>query len=229
MIQNLASVATVTLALSFGSLFFACSDDAANTASTSQASTTQNFGQFEIPRARLASILQAASDYERPLLSDGILTFSEYETASLAEISCLKDSGLQVIHFDHFSNIDLNESLPGPKLTSRGKYLYSAVIPADITLEDAQREISACKNRYTATLAFLWAEKIAPGEKELQVIRRRIAACLREAGHDAPAEPSQHDLDVVAYPPSGIPIGGAPAPSWYVECVGQVSDEFEIG
>ncbi len=186
------------------------------------------FGRFAIPSDRNGAVMRAASDYERTLLNDGMLTFSEYEAAALATFKCIEIEGLIIVHFESYGTSDLAAAKPGPRLSGRGKYLYGIGDPREDPASEMSAVVENCRTQYFTTVEFLWVEHIAPSVKEAQEIRDFVAACVRAAGHSAPNHPSETELAVVAFPPDGVPRE-APAPPWFRDCSLAAAEKFELG
>lgn len=149
---------------------------------------------FQIPSGRMSEILSSASTFERPLLEDGVLTFSEYESATFATISCLIDHGMDVVHVDPAPVKSLSDAKPGPRLTSRGRYEFVVKYPAGRDLQSSSLDESRCRDSFSSVVALLWAEHLAPSQEEFQALRNATADCLRQRGEQVPANPSDDDL-----------------------------------
>lgn len=130
------------------------------------ASVTQHGGATQpkpIPASTLAIWLPNASDFERTLLVDGQLTLSEYEGAKLAEVQCLRESGLEVLD-PHMNGI----------------YLYRFVVKYESATGKQPDAIGDCKKQYTSVLEAIWAEVSAPlAEKVIAESRRMMADCYK--------------------------------------------------
>lgn len=164
-----------------------------------------------------ASRLNAAPDlsaFQRSILEDGVLTFPEYEQATLAFLSCVEDGGVIVRH------VEADQYKEGPELTSRGQYRFSLYLPNREGKPAAVDEMRGLENRcgteFTAVIQQLWAEHIAPSEKELAAAREALAVCLREQGLDIPEPPSSEDFGVAASSPA------------YATCSSAVALQFAI-
>ncbi len=170
-------------------------------------------GAFKFNAARLDAV-QNLSDYQHGLLDDGVLTFPEYEGAVLAYVGCVEEHGAIVEH------IDGGELFPGPGLTARGQYLFSTKLPhlpgKRATVNDLRAIEMECGAEFFDVVAQLWAEHVAPTEKELATARNALGICLREAGIDVPENPTSSDFEPVASSPQ------------YRECTQEVSEKFGI-
>jgi hypothetical protein len=154
------------------------------------------------------------SAYQRAFLEDGVLTFAEYEAATLAYLQCLEDKGV-IVQYD-----DGKELKDGPALSPRGQYLFTTTLPhrpeKRATLSEFRAIESACGTEFADVVFQLWAEHVAPTQQELAAARDALGACLRGAGLDVPEHPSSTDFGPVA---SSI---------HYRDCSRQVSEEFGI-
>lgn len=169
--------------------------------------------------------LAQASDFERTLLADGVLTFEEYEEATFAAIQCMKSSGFGIGPGD---GPEVQDKLEGPRLTPRGRYTYNPYSPPNFDRDEFIRIITDCKRRYTDVVDFFWAVKTAPAETELQRMRSEIAACLRAVGHEVPEQPSSLELARVMYPPDGKPQSGLGPAQFYADCARPVADQHGL-
>ncbi len=165
-------------------------------------------GDFTIPESRLDDILAAASEFERPLLADGVLTFAEYEQAVFAGLSCLEEKGATIVHvvpvvFGGTVHGDFAQAKPGPRLTARGQYFYIPSLPG-LSLPETQSIRESCAKQYHSIIDFLWAEAIAPTESERQTMTTVMGDCMRERGLEIPENPSEDDLLRAAWPPDGV-------------------------
>jgi hypothetical protein len=170
-----------------------------------------------------------SSPFERGLLADGVLSFADYERSTFSMIDCVKERGFEVIHFKRMVVYDLNDTSPGPRLTTRGKYLFSFVGSPGSDATTLSSRVAECKRTYSAGIELLWAEHISPTLAEQQEIRDTMAECVRSAGQSVPEHPSQADLDLLAYPPDGMADQGQMAPEWFEQCYATIADEFELG
>lgn len=183
------------------------------------------YGSFVIPPGQLATAMEAATKVERPILEDGVISFSEYERLTFAALACLEEGGLAPMHYPSISRTD--GAQPGPLLTSRGEYIFFAQATPGQAYADGRRVWDEC-TKVAPTVEFYWtAIKTEPTEAERQAHRDSIAACLRNSGHDAPEHPSKHDLAMVAFPPDGV-IAELNEPDWFEACHYPANDEFAI-
>ncbi len=162
---------------------------------------------FDVPDGRRDDILAEASDFERPLLEDGTLTFAEYEQALFAGFACMEAKGVGVFHqiprvIGGTVISDSQEKFPGPRLTARGQYRY-VTNSGSLSLVEFQGIHAQCAAEYYALVEFLWAENVAPSEQDAQAMTSGIGDCLRELGLPVPANPSEDDLLLAAWPPDG--------------------------
>ena len=207
----------------------ACNSGASNPSESRTPPSGRSFQPFLIPPERLQAVIDASSAFERALVSDGALSFEEYERAVFANVACMESKGLSISHSDSTVRYDLGDLKPGPRLSKRGIYHFVAGAP-DSFGPDALREATAeCTAQFNTVVSLLWAEHSRPTIQESQQYRDAIARCIREAGQDAPDHPSDQDLLRVAYPPDGLARPDQLAPDWYTKCEADAIDAFEIG
>lgn len=129
-------------------------------------SVTQQSGAVQpkpIPASTLAVWLPNASDFEKALLADGLLTLTEYEGAKLAEVQCLRESGLEVLD-PHMNGI----------------YLYRFTIKYESATGKQPDAIGDCKKQYTSVLEPIWAEVSVPlAQQTIDESRRMMADCYK--------------------------------------------------
>jgi hypothetical protein len=178
---------------------------------------------LQLDESRLRDTLANAGEFQANLLSDGILTFSEYESAVFAAVHCEQDAGLQIIAYP----IPGQPGRPGPELTSRGEYQYLPVAPEGSDSAQLHKAFDECERNFDGSVRQLWAEHVAPTEKDMQVARDTISQCLRDHGIKVSEHPSGNELMRVAYPPSGIPSQPQPNEP-YLGCATSAAAAFGI-
>lgn len=177
-------------------------------------------GPYVIPAHDLQGWLASASEPERTLFEDGVLTFAEYQSAVMQTISCMESAGVTVVHFPGYGRGGIGE--PGPRLSRRGVYSYVGAVngAADRPPTEAAAATAACKSG-SAQVEFAWAQHTAPSEVELQAMRDQMAKCLRDAGATLSQDhPSDADL-------KRAKSAGA-SEETYWKCQFAAADAFEI-
>lgn len=103
------------------------------------------------------------------VLSDGHVSFEEYEAAVFDTVRCLEGAGFTVV---------------GPDLRFKGKrYVYSA-------LGDADKDPSECFGK-NQTIEDAWSLQNLPSEAELNEARSALAQCFRDHGVEVEANPAE--------------------------------------
>lgn len=156
---------TVLLALA---LLGAC-DDAA---SAPPAIATTQFAapgpMARIPDSEKSILLDRTSEFQRVILSDNLVTLSEYERAYLSFTQCITEAGYK---FDK-----------EPTLTALMDFDYRIIYP----IEDVERGRSvheACRVEFTQEVELAWSHKEFAGEADIiNEAQKRMVACAREAG-----------------------------------------------
>lgn len=178
---------------------------------------------LRIDQLALQAVLPGMSDFQSELLQDGVLTFSEYEAAVFAAVKCERDAGLQIFAYP----VPGTAQRPGPELTARGEYQYLPVPPEGSDGAALHRAFDECEARYAGALRPLWADHVAPTEKDMQSARDMIAKCLREHGVKAPNQPSGNELMQLAFPPNGVPSHPRPNEP-YLGCANSAAESYGI-
>ncbi|MCB1247049.1 MAG: hypothetical protein KDB69_07285 [Acidimicrobiia bacterium] len=110
-------------------------------------STSLNIGSEEI------------SDYQREVLEDGVVTFSEYESAVLATMSCIEDNGFGVR-----GPFDFQGGLSFDVIVAPGEQL----MPGDMgdtgsdVLAQSDRAVEDCEAHFLFPLVDVYNEANAP-------------------------------------------------------------------
>ena len=126
----------------------------------------------------LETLLPQASEFQRNLLSDGSLTLTEYESAKLAQIACLRENGLEIV-----GDIGLN----GLKMI---RFTVASSGPQSV----ATSVISDCKREFAHVIEMIWAEVSAPLIQEvISESRRMMRECYDE--NSLRVEDRPHDSD----------------------------------
>lgn len=216
----MARIALTTICTVVVLLLASCGDDRPRAISVDSSAESYQLTSDQRARAN-----KEASEFERSLLQDGVLTFHEYEQATFAAVECMKSAGLGIGPGD---GPEVPENTEGPRLTARGKYTYNPYSPPNFSKDEFIRLVTECKRRYSDVIDFFWAIKTAPTEVELQTMRASIGRCLRDTGHEVPEHPSSLDLARVMYPPEGKPAAGVGPPEFYLQCAQPVADEHGL-
>ncbi|MCA9845676.1 MAG: hypothetical protein KC482_04140 [Dehalococcoidia bacterium] len=187
-------------------LFVACSStDRGPTPLDSETNTDQQHPTTEdatLPRERLhgvqldpldqttiANVLEdGTSEFQASILSDGVLTIAEYESAALSKITCLRSAGLEVKGDLHLNSI--------------GLILVSTRF-ADTTREQSTAMIASCEKEYMREIQMLWAIVTKPLVVEVATeFRHWTAECVTELGFPASNLPWESEepaaIDAVA-------------------------------
>jgi hypothetical protein len=124
------------------------------------------------------------SDFQAALLSDGVVTYAEYEEAVRATVTCIGNQGMQVF---------------GPYPSSDGLLDFS--YGGATTQEESAREAvlgNECEQSYLFYVSQAYSITIAPTESELQARLVQYAECLNQSGFDVPVGATGGDLDAVS-------------------------------
>lgn len=180
-----------------------------------------NVQPYTIPADQLSGWLAQASDVERPLIADGVLTFGEYRSAVMATVACIEDAGIDVVHPGGYGRG--GDFQPGPGLSRRGIYRYAGAITTSSPTQPAGAfdRINVCKT-ISAQAEFLWAQHTTPSQVEIQAMNDDMAACLRAEGAEIEAEhPSDLQLRALVAP-------SAVSKDQYRACQFSAADKYEI-
>jgi hypothetical protein len=151
----------------------------------------------------LGDALKATSAFQRNLLQDGELTYSEYESSVLATVQCLKDRGVTI-------SVE-------PRLVP-GKRLEFAYETSEANDASASSAYDDCYREYENLVDIVWYRQNAPSQQQLDAARAALADCLRKAGVDLPEHPTSTDFRRLAT------VGNTSL----FACQEEVSREFDI-
>jgi hypothetical protein len=153
---------------------------------------TDRFAPMRIGEGALRDGLASAPDGQARALSDGILTFAEYEAAVLEMAACVRESPLKI----EFAQLDREGAVirtGGPSLDQRGRYQYSFFYPGSVPESEAR--IRFCRSEFLTSVENFWIVHVAPSEQDLAAARRALRACLGTSGAELPVEPAESDFD----------------------------------
>jgi hypothetical protein len=131
---------------------------------------------FEVAVDAEPGLATSSSDYERSILSDGIVTFAEYRAASLAWAACGNEQGIAV-HAPRLDGLDrFNKDVLRFDTADEGRR--------------AQTILQACSREFTDAVELVWAGATEPLDKALvKAARDATAACFEAAGYGTTERP----------------------------------------
>lgn len=151
-------------------------------------------------------LANVASEFQRPLLEDGELTFPEYERAIFATVDCVEGQGLKV---------------NGPVLTAMDTYYFE--VSGD---RDPTAALQACEEQYSSLVSRLWQTNAKAPESLLQEARDALSRCLRDKGVEGlPEQPGPGEISrVLLGPGDSAPEHGAAI----LQCSQEVGAEYGL-
>lgn len=129
---------------------------------------------------------KTTSDFQKPMLEDGVVTFAEYERATLAEIDCIKKA-LPSVRVDG----------PNPTQSDHPTLEYTLEVVGDIPAEqeaDFEKSQAECHATYLSDVGAVWATQDIPSEEERKTLLASLRDCLVDAGVDLPAKAELDDI-----------------------------------
>ncbi len=126
-------------------------------------------GQPEETTGTLSSDISALQE---AALSDGIVTFSEYEAALLSHIECAESEGLSIFDLSY------------DRVYGQFEYLFSS---GTADPEESRNDLEThdrCYEYHVEAVEFAWTSRPSPGEEELAAVRPAVASCLNDYGID---------------------------------------------
>jgi hypothetical protein len=187
-----------TGALGIWLLLTACGGEASNQAEASPAATHEYLDLSEGSVSPLPAQLE--------LLSDGVLTFDEYETAVLATVQCLAEAGVRIVSEPH---LDLSGT----------RYVYQYFAGSnDVEFEEIRSTWIECYTLHQAVVDGEWARYTAPPEGRLRDALLALETCLAESGFEFQSPVSQADFQTLT----------DQNPEEFTACLSGISQEFGI-
>jgi hypothetical protein len=153
-------------------LLFVASAVACNGGSSRDAHQTMEpgdtTGSVQVTDAMLSQmpLMTPLSDFQRELLSDGVLSLTDYETAYVSLVDCMSDAGWILSR-------ELRPTL------ARGHSFHAYHPSGDQAALSASR---GCRATFVDGINWLWIQEHRFTEEDLQAARNTMAACLRDAG-----------------------------------------------
>lgn len=128
------------------------------------------------------------SDYQTEVLSDGVVTFTEYEKAFLDTIACLRDGGVRASdpipsHDGRFLTYDIGFWPPDTP---------SSVITEAEALNDS------CVAEYLDAIALKYSYDNQPSASEQTETRLEAIECLRKEGYDISDDLTEGEIMAIA-------------------------------
>ena len=121
-------------------------------------------------------VVAQASDFQRDILTDGVVTAEENERARAAYVECLEIVGLRVISVE-VDDDGLLQSLA---------YETSAIPPEASAQQDVELE---CHTEFYSAVEAGWLAAVS-GDDSDEAFLARVSRCLRSMGHDVPFTPA---------------------------------------
>lgn len=126
--------------------------------------------------ALLPRVIEQASDFQRDILADGIVTAEENERAQAAYVGCLEGVGLRVISREVDDN-GLLLSLAYETSVNGG----GAAVQERVEHE--------CHTEFYSAVEAGWLAAVS-GDDSDEAFLARVSRCLRSMGHEVPVSPA---------------------------------------
>lgn len=124
----------------------------------------------------LPKAIDQASEFEREILEDGVVTAHENERAQEAYLECLEAAGLRLI------SVEVDDDGILQSLTYQ-----SGADPSEAVAQ--QRIELECQARFYSLVEAGWLAVVMGGDSD-EAYLARISRCLRARGHDVPPSPA---------------------------------------
>ncbi|WP_157521029.1 hypothetical protein [Microbacterium sp. Leaf159] len=138
-------------------------------------------GSEQPPPLDVDSLVESTSEYQKPLLEDGVVSADEYEQSLLAYRTCVEDAGA--------TPSEIYEAGNGEKA-----FDYQVFAVDDEDLERINALAEECLPEYFQDVGKVWAYQQLLSPEELQDLRPDVAECLRGVGIDVDDDFTLDDL-----------------------------------
>lgn len=159
--------------------------------------------------AELRAEVDRSSEFQKQLLADGALSYSEYETAVLATVRCLADRGIPIVTPPH----------PAPGNVIAFEFGGSTEFAGATSVKEneaARQAYEDCYQEHQNVVDLAWSRQNQADEETLSLARAALRQCLSAAGIAVPDDARGKDFQ---------PFYKFEA---YPACQQQVSEEFDI-
>lgn len=176
-------------------------EDEANAGGTPETEHVIQLSEAELAFIRSGHV---SAETERAI-GDGVVSFSEYESAFLAMVRCFEDNGVP---------------LKGePVLDISLHYVYSLSY-SQARASEVQSAAADCKNQHFEAVSRAWGAFVPPDlEQKMREARVWASACMRERGVDVETDPSHERMIELL-------VSGEPA---FNDCVLAAQQRFNLG
>ena len=162
-------------------------------------------GDLSVPSFEIEQARRDSDSVSLELLSDGFLSFAEYESVVLDYVACVESAGASL----------------GRPLAAGRLRVYAIEFVSPVTSAAAVREaVPRCGAPTYDRISRLWSLGNAPSEEVVREARTALANCLRARGQSVPDDPGPEYFANV-----GRSSGGTTA---MLQCSAIVSDEYGI-
>ncbi len=138
------------------------------------------------PAALAEALLPDTSEFQRPLIEDGVVTGAEYDTASVALVGCIQNELPQA-----------EVSLPSEPSQSAQVSQATSAEESEAWFERASEAQSRCRREYYDDVQALYVESLIPSGAERQQQRADVLSCLASVGVDDPLTVDSPHSDVL--------------------------------
>lgn len=138
----------------------------------------------DLPDGVSPAVLIDISEFQQQLLSDGEVTFSEYEEAVFATMRCLTRAGIWV------SDPMLDAAGSSYRFDFGGAY-------TEAEGEEMENTYEKCYREFQDAVDEVWAIQNGPSEEEITVFYERVLECVRAKGFDIVIDAQQPNLERV--------------------------------
>jgi hypothetical protein len=123
-----------------------------------------------IPPLDVARVTAGTTEFQRGILADGVVRFAEYERATLATISCIKEAGMEVTG-------------PYPRSADKRFLEFNYGMPASAADTSDARVMGIgqeCEREYRVDVARVWEYQHLLTPEQREDMRQSVIGCLND-------------------------------------------------
>ncbi len=143
------------------------------------------------PSIDVKQLAASTSQFQKEILTDGVVTPAEYESALLAHRQCVTEAGADAGQLYEIGNNELT-------------FDYEVVADSDEAVNEINTLADECMNLYRRDVGAVWAQQQLLTPQEREDLRPKVIRCLQAAGFDVAADADFDEIIAAIYQDGGI-------------------------